>query len=453
MYRAPTMRLTDLEQRVVDRIAQRESELVELLRALIGFDTVTHRLGASPREEAALQAFVAERLRRAGAQVEVSEPDVLRIADHPAVPAGFSFAGRPQLVARFDGAGGGRTLLLCGHVDVVDADAAQWTVDPFDAVVDAGAVWGRGACDMKGGVASMIVAAETLAELDVVLAGDLLVNTVTDEESTGAGGLVSARSLRADGAIVPEPSSLAVATACRGSMLPSLIVRGRAGHAGVPPRHHLDGGAVNAIDKAALMIEAMHRLREEWALRRPHPLLSPADCVPTQIAGGEWIVSYPEQCILDCHIEYLPTGDGGDPAPAVQREFEEWIAAAAAADPWLREHPPEITWSVGSVPPAQVDHDDRLVRALVGADRDLGGPGAIAGFDNWHDGAFLIVEGQIPAVCYGPRALDVAHTVDERVPIEDLVRTAQGIALTAMRFCGPNQSPAGAASDPAELAA
>ena len=272
------------------------------------------------------------------------------------IPEGFSFAGRPQLVARFAGAGGGRTLLLNGHIDVVSVEPRdRWAHDPFAAVVEDGRVHGRGACDMKGGIACMALAAEVLAALDVDLRGDLIVNTVTDEESTGAGGLVTARTLQADGAIVPEPSGLDVWIACRGSLLPTITVEGRAGHAGIAPRDPDEGGAVNAIEKMAIVLEAIRGLREHWALRPRHPFLSPADCVPTIIEGGEWIVSYPAACRLECHIEYLPDqADERGGGSRVEREFEEWIARAAAADPWLREHPPRIVWSSGAVPPAEV---------------------------------------------------------------------------------------------------
>jgi len=290
---------------------------------------------------------------------------------------------------------------------------------------------------MKGGVAAMVMAAESLAEAGVELAGDLVVNTVTEEESTGAGGLVTARTIAADAAIVPEPSSLAVWIACRGSLLPTITVEGRAGHAGIPPRHPDDGGPVNAIEKTVYLVDALRRLREEWALRPRHPYLSAPDIVPTMIKGGEWLVSYPARCTLDCHVEYLPdqadaVGWGSD----VETEIEAWIAAAAAADPWLEQHPPVIEWLVGGVPPAEVSEDDPVVRSLLTAERDLGRAPRLGGLDNWHDGATLIVEGGIPAVCYGPGDIHLAHAVDERVPVADLVACAQGIAVAAMRFCG-----------------
>ncbi len=431
------MGLSDSEARVCAEIARREADLVALVSDLIRFDTVTHAVGDPPRQEATLQAMIAERLRAAGAAVKVWEPDIAPLAGHAMVPDGFDFAGRPQLLARFAGAGGGRTLLLCGHVDVVDVEPRdRWEHDPFDPQVQDGVLHGRGACDMKGGVGSMIVAAEALAALGITLAGDLLVSTVTEEESTGAGGLALARTVRADGAIVPEPSGFDVWVACRGSLLPTIEIEGRAGHAGIAPRPPEDGGPVNAIEKLGVILDAIRRLRERWANEPRHPFLSPGDCVPTIVAGGEWLVSYPAACRLECHIEYLPgRADADGYGSLVAAEFEAFIREAAAIDPWLAEHPPRISWNVGGVPPAEVAVDDPVVVAALGATAAVGRPGRIAGLDNWHDGATLTVEAGIPAICLGPGDIHLAHTATESVPVAELVACAQALAVTAMRFC------------------
>jgi acetylornithine deacetylase len=433
-----TEAMSEQERSVCDEIAAAEDELVELVRRLIRFDTTTHTAGEPPREEAALQAHLGERLREAGAAVQVSEPDPALVAGHRMIPDGFTFAGRPQLVGRFAGTGGGRSLLLNGHVDVVDPGPSDgWAHDPFGAVVADGLVHGRGSCDMKGGVACMVLAAEMLASLGIRLAGDLVVNTVTEEESTGAGGLVSARTLRADAAIVPEPTGLGVWIACRGSLLPTITVEGRAGHAGIAPRRPDDGGAVNAIEKMAVVLEAIRRLREHWALRERHPYLSAADVGPTIIGGGEWIVSHPASCRLACHIEYLPEqADAEGWGSAVEQEFTDWVRRATAADPWLAAHPPRIDWTVGGVPPAAVAPDHPVVVAALSAARAVGRQSQIGGLDNWHDGATLTVEAGIPAICLGPGDIHLAHTVSECVPIADLIACTQALAVAAMRFCG-----------------
>src|SRR3954449_13101878 len=147
------MQLTSSERRVADAIADSRDALVTLVSELVGFDTITHTAGAPPRQERALQEHLASLLRAHGADVALHEPDAAPLRPHPMVPDGLTFEGRPQLVARFRGSGGGRTLLLNGHVDVVDVEPrADWTLDdPFAAVEREGRLYGRGTCDMKGG--------------------------------------------------------------------------------------------------------------------------------------------------------------------------------------------------------------------------------------------------------------------------------------------------------------
>jgi acetylornithine deacetylase len=435
---APTVvGLSRAERRVVRAIGDGSDELVELTRTLVGYDTRTRDAGAEPGQEAELQGYLADRLARAGAAVDVFEPEAGLVAGHPMIPPGFTFQSRPHLVARFRGSGEGRTLLLNGHIDTVGVEPRdRWQRDPFAAEVVDGAIHGRGSSDMKGGIACMVYAAEMLARAGVTLPGDLIVNTVTDEESTGAGGLVTARTLHADAAIVPEPSGLELWIACRGSLIQRIIVTGRAGHAGIAPQHPDTGGAVNAIEKMAILLEAIRRLREEWALRPGHPYLSAADCVPVLISGGEWVVSYPETCMLDCHIEYLPDqadehGGGG----RIEEEFAAWIRRAAEADPWLAAHPPRIEPIIGSVPPAEISADEPIVQEMLGASAALQRNAVLGGLDNWHDGATFTVEAGIPALCYGPGIIHQAHTLTEHVRIADLVACAQTLAVTAMRFC------------------
>src|SRR6266508_4609943 len=275
-----------LERRIVDEVERRRDEVVELATDLIAFDTTARESVDSPaREEAALQEYLARRLREAGAEVELWEPPPEDVAGSRIVPPGWRFDGRPQLLASFGGTGGGRSLLWNGHIDAVSAEPRdRWTSDPYRAEVRDGVLYGRGACDMKGGVACIVAAAEALAGAGVRLAGDLLVNTCTDEESTGAGGVAAvAHGLRADAGIVTEPSGFLVRVACQGSIAPTVIVPGRPGHAALPQPHWRDGGAVNAIEKAVPLLEAHVALREECRERpdQRHPYLAPGTLVPT----------------------------------------------------------------------------------------------------------------------------------------------------------------------------
>ena len=440
------MGLTAAEQRVCEAIEAGRDELVALAGALIGFDTTARQVDDPCRDEAALQAYLAGRLRAAGASVDVWEPDAGALAGMPLVPPGLSFEGRPQLIAHKVGRGGGRSLVFNGHIDVVSAEPrSEWTSDPFVASVRDGRLFGRGACDMKGGIAAMVFAVETLSSLGVSLAGDLLVATNTDEESSGAGGTALVEhGLRADAGIVTEPTGFQTWIACRGSDYGVIRVLGRPGHAEVRQPDWRLGGAVNAIEKAVVVLEAIASLRRAWASRPglSHALLSPPSLLPTLARAGEWAVTYPASCELTIAVMYLPSqadasGWGGE----VRRDVEEWIAREVARDDWLAEHPPVIEWWPNPVMPFEISQDEPIVGVMRGASEDVGRPSPLGGLDSWYDGATLTKLAGIPSIGYGPPGFDaegvsVAHMIDEFVPVDGLVASAQGLAVAAMRFCG-----------------
>jgi acetylornithine deacetylase len=438
--------LTEVERRVCEAIAERRDELVELASALIAFDTTAREVGEPARQEAALQELLAERMAAAGAAIDLFEPDAEALAGAPLVTSGLEFAGRPQLIATLRGAGSGRTLLLNGHIDVVSAEPrSEWSSDPFTPEVREGKLYGRGACDMKGGIAAMTLAAETLAPAGIRLAGDLVVATNTDEESSGAGGTALVRrGLTADAGIVTEPTGFRVWVACRGSEYGVIRVPGRPGHAEVRHPHWRAGGAVNAIEKASVVLEAIATLRRRWAAAPEfeHPLLSRPSLLPTMVRGGEWAVTYPSSCELTIAVLYLPAqADAAGWGTGVRDEVQRWILTESARDDWLAEHPPVIEWWPNHVMPMELSGGEPIVSAMLAATADVGRPGRVGGLDSWYDGATFTHLAGIPSIGYGPPGFDpdgttVAHTIDEHVPIDGLVRCAQGLAVAAMRFCG-----------------
>jgi acetylornithine deacetylase len=440
------MSLTDAERRVCEAIADGRDELVALAGALIGFDTTARDVGEPARDEVALQEYLAGRLLRAGASVDLWEPDASALEGIPLVPPGLEFAGRPQLIARVGGDGSGRSLVLNGHIDVVSVEPrSEWSSDPFVGVVRDGLLFGRGACDMKGVITAMFFAVEVLSSSGVRLAGDVLVATNTDEESSGAGGsALVEHGLRADACVVTEPTGFDVWTCCRGSEYGVVRVPGRPGHAEVRQPDWRLGGAVNAIEKAVVVLDAIASLRRAWS-RRPelsHPLLSPPSLLPPMARSGEWPVTYPASCELTIAVMYLPAqADESGWGSEVRREVEQWIAREVAQDEWLREHPPVIEWWANAVMPFEISSDEPIVGVVQAASSDVGRPGRLGGLDSWYDGATLTRLAGIPAVGYGPPGFDVdgvsvAHMIDEYVPVDGLVGCAQGLAVAAMRFCG-----------------
>lgn len=432
-----------LERAVTDEIAAGRTELVSLVAELVGFDTTAREPGDPPRQEAALQQYLANRLAAVGASVDLWEPQAGTLGSPRQVPPGLEFADRPQLAATFAGAGGGRSLLLNGHIDAVTPDPVEsWTSDPWQADERDGRLYGVGASDMKSGVGCMVYAAEALARLGVRLNGDLIVHTNTDEESSGSGSIAGVQhGLRADAGICTEPTPGQIWVACRGSMSLTVTVAGRAGHAEIEHPHWREGGAVNAIDKAAILMDAVRALDVEWRERADglHPYLPPATIMTTVINAGTWYVIYPASCAFTVNMLYLPADT--DPAgwgTEVARRVEERVLSAAATDEWLAEHPPTFEWGP-DLPPFEVDEESPIVEVLAGAAADLGAPQELGGLASWFDAASFSRSGACPMVGFGPGTAGrpfEGHKVDESVVIDDLVRCTQTLAVSAMRWCG-----------------
>lgn len=428
-----------LEEKVVEVVRASRDELLALTAELVACDTTARTPGMPARDEERLQHILKRRLEKLGAETDLWEPEPTGTGNRH-LPDDLDFAGRPQLAAHLRGVGGGRSLLLNGHIDAVDVDPREkWTADPFTMVERDGRLYGRGTGDMKGGIAALVVALEALRRTGVRLAGDVVFCTVTDEESSGAGGFAAvARGVKADAGICAEPTGFDAWVACRGTLTPFVTVTGRAGHAEVRQPHWREGGAVNAIEKAVPIIQAAQRLREEWRDRadQQHPLLSPGDIVPTIVQGGTWEVTYPESCTVCFDCMYLPghlddQGAGG----AVEAEVRQAFEAAAAADPWFDEHPLSYEWRCDIVP-AEMPADHPLVLATLDAGAGLGRAGKAGGLDSWHDAATFTLRGGTPTFSYGCDGLATAHTIDEWIVTDELVDAAAVYALATMRWCG-----------------
>jgi acetylornithine deacetylase len=284
---------------------------------------------------------------------------------------------------------------------------------------------------MKGGIAAMLQALRFIRRAGLELAGDVIVQTVPDEESTCMGTLSCCqRGYRADAALIPEPTDLKVLVAMRGSLYGTITVLGRAGHAEMTQPHWTEGGAVNAITKAVKVIQALEDLAGDWRTRpdKRHKYLDPDTIVPTVIKGGEWEVTYPEQVEISFGSMFIPS------TRDAREEIEAQLMRAAAVDPWLREYPPELRseeWLYG----AEVDEEEPIVQLGLTALQDLGLEPGLIGYGSLTDAIHLINYAQIPTISIGPSRRS-AHMADEHVEIADLVDTAKVLALAIMRWCG-----------------
>jgi acetylornithine deacetylase len=417
---------------------------VALLQELVRFRSVNPVFaGSAVAEEGRLQAYLAGRLQELGFEIDLFEPDpdaLARYRERPGFQEGRQFEGRPNLAARLAGTGGGRSFMLASHIDVVGVDESEpWTVDPFGGELRGGRVWGRGSADMKAGAASMLGAVEALLELGLRPRGDVVWASVVDEETGGMGTLALVdRGYRADGALMPEPTAARVVPMCRGILWGEIGVRGRSSHIEIAQPPWEQGGAVDAIAKARLLLDGLDRLNEEWAARpeKTHPLLGvPNQVFVSMLRAGQHPSSWAEEARIVFDAQYTANerdehGLGGH----VKAEIERHVAATAAGDPWLAEHPLEVRWTVDA-DPGEIDPEHELVRSLRRACADVGLAGELGGVGFHTDSSLLIGRG-IPTIVFGPGNPDDAHQVDESVSIDELVAVTKAIAVLLVDWGG-----------------
>jgi acetylornithine deacetylase len=349
-------------------------------------------------------------------------------------------AGRPQTVATFEGSGGGRSLLINGHIDVVDeGDRSHWDSDPFSAELRDGRIYGRGAVDMKGGIASAYFALQVLHACGVRLAGDVFFEVVTDEETCAMGTVAAIeRGYRADAGLVPEPTNLGMWIATRGLLHGVLTIPGRSAHAEINQPSWQEGGGVNAIERALPLLAALGRLTENWRERpsKRDPLVGIPAVQPTVITGGSFIANVPESVRVQVNATYLVAdADSAGYGSAPRAEIVDAVASAAAVDDWLREHPPTWSWST-DYPPAEIAPDEEIIAVALGAAKEVGGTHGAVGIDTTYDGALLTLFARTPSPAFGPGDLGRAHAPNEWVGVDELVQSAKAYARAITCWCG-----------------
>jgi acetylornithine deacetylase len=372
-------------------------DAVALLKLLTSFDSRNPALVPGAPGEGQLAHALADTLASWGFRVELQE----------AAP------GRPNVVARI-GPSGAPALMFNGHVDVVDVGGM--THEPFAGVEQSGRWYARGSSDMKGGVAAMCAAAARAADGD--LRTELIVAAVVDEEyeSLGTRTLV-ASGIRADAAIVTEPTLLGIGPAHRGFTWVELRFHGHAAHGS---RYDL---GVDAIAHAGLVLEELHRLQRDTLDQRGHRLLGHASLHASTITGGSGWSTYPDECVLRIERRTLP----GESTDRVMDEFTAACARARARDTRLDV----VVEHVLTQAPSDVPEDAPVVRALDAALRASGERPVVIGVTAWTDAALLNAAG-IPAICFGPGDMSLAHAAEEWIELEEVERATRVLTRLAL---------------------
>ena len=420
------MSLTAAEQRVIDAID------TEALIALIDTLVAIPSLDGSP-EEVAVQRAAATWMRQAGFATDEWEIDMNALARHPSYSAEVDRPLAIGVAGTIGEARGGKNLIFNGHVDVVPpGDLTLWRYDPWRATVEDGRVYGRGALDMKGGVACALIAMEAIARSGLRLRGTVTMQTVIGEEDGGCGTLAAVvRGYRADAAIIPEPTELKIAPAQAGVMNFRLTIPGLAAHGCVREE------GVSAIEKFYIVYQALMRLERRRNDRSADPLyarysLPYALCIGN-VHAGTWASSVAESLTAEGRYGY-PFGE--DPL-AARAEFEAAVAEAAAADEWLNDHAPVVEWWGGQFAAARTPEGHPIIETVAAAFGSITGQQPpLEGMTYGADMRLLANDGGIPTLMFGPGDVRVAHKADEYVPLADLEFCARTLALTALRFCG-----------------
>ncbi len=325
--------------------------------------------------------------------------------------------GRPNLVARIGSPRGGRSLMFNGHLDVVGVEGM--THAPWDAEERDGRIYGRGAADMKGGVAAMCAAAWRAAQTSV--RGEIIVAAVVDEEFESAGTrAILARGIRADAAIVTEPTLLAIMPAHRGFVWIEVVVTGRAAHGS---RWEI---GVDAIRHAGLLLAELDRIDEDLLPLSVHHLLGRGSLHASLIEGGIGLSTYPDRCVLKLERRVTP----GQTVDDVMAELDRACMAVKARRPTF-EATSRVMFAQS---PSDVPSDSPIVRELAHAVEECGESVRIEGMSAWTDAALLNDAG-IPAICFGPGDISLAHAAEEYIPLTEIDRATDVLAKFAQRWC------------------
>lgn len=416
------MAYTPLEERVLARIT--ETDLVCLTSDLVRFASVEGN-------ESPVQSHIAERLAAMGCETDVWDLDFGALAAHPGFSMEIERTEGLGVVGTV-GTGDGATLILNGHVDVVPAGPPDlWTTPPFVPTLLPGALRGRGALDMKGGLACALAATRAIQDAGVQLRGTLHLASVIGEEDGGVGtlGLIE-RGYRGDGAVVMEPTRLQVVTAQAGCHNFRLRISGRAAHGALRTE------GVSAIEFVEPLLNVLRDL-ETKRCSDPGPEFTDYDVAfPISVGrlqAGTWASSVPEEAVLEGRYG-LRVGE--DPS-AARAELEGAVAAVCRADPWLSENPVRVEWWGGRFESARTAPDATIVGAVLDAHADQGAsPTRVGAVPYGADMGLLVNYGRTPTVLYGPGDVRFAHQPDEAVPLDDLVACARTLVLTILRFCG-----------------
>lgn len=376
-------------------------ELIRLVQDLIRIDSVNPYLDLDGPGERQIAQFIHDRLLAGGLEVSMQPIDETAV----------------NVIAILRGSGGGKSLMLNGHMDTVSAK--RMAISPFEPVIEENRIYGRGSLDMKGSLGAMIAAVEAVKQADISLSGDVILTFVADEEYKSIGTEELVKEYRADAAIVCEPTDLNIGIVHKGFGWVRCEVLGRAAHGSRPEE------GIDAIVRAGRILQELEllsdKLREKW-----HPVVGPASVHASLIQGGTELSTYPDYCRLEWERRTIP----GESRLDVEQEIEAMLDKLRKEDELFQAQATLRFWRE----PFEVSTEEPIFRALQAAyRRKMGRTAEIAGFSGWADSALLQGAG-IPTLLFGPVGAGL-HAATEYVDADSLVDMAAILAETICDFC------------------
>jgi acetylornithine deacetylase len=422
----PVADLTRAEERALAAIGR--EAVVETLVDLLAVPSIS-----GSDAECDVQHELAKEVDALGLDVDLWPMDV------PALEAAEGFPGTETERAEAWGLVGTRpgdeavpALVLQGHVDVVPpGDLAHWRTAPFEPTLRAGRVHARGACDMKAGVVANLAAVRAIRDSGVRLRGGLALHLVIGEEDGGLGAFGTLRRGHTGRAcVITEPTSGTLVTGAAGALTFTLEVAGAATHAATP---YAGSSAIDSYVRLHMGLQSLQAERNRIVepLMREYP--TPYPLVIGRVQAGDWSSSVPDRLVAEGRL-----GLRIDEDPAAARaELEHWIGVVAHADPYLRDHPPVVTWSGGQFAGGRLPEGHVLADVVARAHADVtGGPAPRERGVPYGSDLRLYAGSGIPTLHYGPGDVRLAHGPDEAVEVDEVVRVVETLVLTALRTCG-----------------
>jgi acetylornithine deacetylase len=415
-----------VRQKILEKVDTTRDKSIAFLQQMIAIPSVTG-------DEARIQKFLADYMAKLGLAVDMWETDWEALKKHPAyIPVDRGYEGRPNIVATCKGTGGGRSLLLNGHTDVIPVVGGTWSDDPWSGKIKNGRIYGRGSCDMKSGVASHIMAVECLMAAGVKLKGDVHINVVVDEEVSGHGTLDTViRGYKADAGISGETSGLAVQPACIGRIWFEIEIRGKP--AGIQKRYE----GISGIELGNKIVKAVSDLEAKRVATVTHPLypnaLDTLPCIIGSFSAGNYPSAFPANALLKGSIGTVP----GEDHEGVKQSLVQQIARAAEEDPWMKLHPPQVRFVGYDAEASEIPRNHPIVETVCKNYKEITGRDPeVSGRQGAADTRFLNRYANTPTVIFGPGSTAVMHADDEYVSIDDYMTAIKVMALSICDWCG-----------------